>query len=392
MKIKIRLRHIVLSGIFLLCLVFSLVIYLICRGQISDLEHQTMAERWSSEGGYAQESLFYNDSGGFDANEEILRIRAEINAALTEESIEGSYEERTWLDAYSTFFTTTLSTDNNFSCQVTMAAVGGDFFKFHPFKLINGSYFAETDLMHDLVVIDKLTAWNLYGSNDCIGMRLYINDLPYIVTGVVESVECEADKLAYGSGAMAFMSYDVSGDGRTVQCYEALLPNPIPDFANGIVEKVLSPDESSSVLLENTGRFGVERIWQVLKAMPTRSMQTNGIAYPYWENAARLTETRLAFEYMAIALLLIYPLVCVVIIIILLWKHKKWNISDVKTVISDRAYSLSCARAARGGKYSKQKQKRKPKHLKARKDNEKAQNNHEYSADTVYDTDDVGVQ
>lgn len=392
MKIKIRLRHIVLSAIFLLCLVLSLVVALICRGQINDLNHQFMAERWAEDGRYAQESLFYNENSGFDATEEIPRIRAEINTALIEESIDGSYQDRSWLDAYSAAFTTTLTTDNKSSCQVTMTAVGGDFFQFHPFKLINGSFFSETDLMHDLVVIDKLTAWSLYGSNDCIGMTLYIDGLPYLVSGVVEPVECEADKLAYGSSAMAFMSFDMAGEGLTVECYEALLPNPIPDFAKGIVKKVLSPSEDSSVLLENTGRFGIERIWTVLKNMPQSSMQTMSIAYPYWENAARLTETRLAIEYLTIALLLIYPLVCVIIFIILIWKRKKWNMAGVKSVISDRMYSLSCARAAKAGKHSRQSQKHQPKHLKVRNDSEKVKDDNEHIADTGNDADHVGLQ
>ena len=43
-------------------------------------------------------------------------------------------------------------------------------------------------------------------------------------------------------------------------------------------------------MVENTGRFGPERLGELLRNFAGRSMRVNGVIYPYWENAARLVE------------------------------------------------------------------------------------------------------
>ncbi|MCD8001843.1 MAG: hypothetical protein LUE95_04575, partial [Oscillospiraceae bacterium] len=70
-------------------------------------------------------------------------------------------------------------------------------------------------------------------------------------------------------------------------------------------------DYQVAVFQENSGRFGFLHILQVLGAFGTRAMQTAAVAYPDWENAARLVE-----DVMAAVLLL--SLLCAVLPALLL--------------------------------------------------------------------------
>lgn len=389
MKGRIKLRHLIISGVSVICTIASLILFFICRSQINDLDHQQMAQRWSQDGGYSQVSVFYTYNAGF-TSERLPELRHNIDLKLINASIEGSYEERTWLDCYSVSKSLTLSTESGKTSANTVYGVGGDYFQFHPLRLVSGSYFAESDLMHDLVIIDELTAWNLFGSNNCVGMTVEIMDMPYIVCGVVQADDGGANAAAIGSGPVAYMSFDMLPEETTAHCYEALLPQPIPDFAIGIVTEVLGAYDSNALYIENTDRFSIENEYTVLKNMPTRSMQTVPVVYPYWENAARLTETRLAFRYLAILLLMLVPILSLTVWVILLWKRRKWRFSGIKNNISDRVYDASCRRAS--GKTKLFGSKKKGKHEKARKQNEKNNKADKSAADADASAELSGVQ
>ncbi|MBE6992331.1 MAG: ABC transporter permease [Ruminococcaceae bacterium] len=368
MKGRIKLRHLIICGISAICIIISLILFLVCRSQINDLDHQQMARRWSEDGGYSQVSVFYTYNAGFTADR-VPELRYNIDKKLTDASLEGSYAERTWLDCYSVSQSLTLTTAGGKTSANTVYGIGGDWFQFHPLRLISGSYFAESDLMHDLIVIDELTAWNLFGSNNCVGMTVEISGLPYIICGVVQADDSEVNALATGKGPVAYMAFDMLAEGTTAHCYEALLPQPIPGFALDTVKNVLGSYDSNALFIENTDRFSIENEYNVLKNMPTRSMQTVPVVYPYWENAARLTESRLAFQYLAILLLMLVPILSAAVWVVLLWKRRKWRFSGIKNKVSDSIYDASCKRAS--GKTKLFGSKTKGKHEKARKKDEK---------------------
>lgn len=382
MKGRITLRHIIISGVSVICIAASLIMVFICRGKINQLDHQQMAQRWSEDGGFSQVSVFYTYNSGFTADA-LPELRYNIDKKLTDASVEGSYAERTWLDCYSVSDSTTLTTQSGKSSANTVYGIGGDWFLFHPLQLINGSFFAESDLMHDLVVIDELTAWNLFGSNDCVGMTVQIHGMPYVVCGVVQSDDSGTNSLAIGEGPIAYMAFDMMPEGTTAHCYEALLPQPIPGFAMDVVKSVLGSYDSNALFVENTGRFSIENEYTVLKNMPMRSMQIAPVVYPYWENAARLTETRLAFLYLAILLLMLVPITALTVWLILLWRRRKWRFSEIRISLSDKVYDASCRRAS--GKTKLFGSKTKGKHEKARKTDEKVKENTLHPADTGND-------
>lgn len=378
MKGRIKLRHLIIVGISVLCIIISLILFFACRSQIKDLDHQQMVQRWSQDGGFSQVSVFYTYNAGFTADQ-VQELRYNIDKKLVDASIEGNYSQRTWLDCYSVSQTLTLTTQSGKSSSNTVYGIGGDWFLFHPLRLISGSFFSESDLMHDLIVIDELTAWNLFGSNNCVGMTVEISGLPYIVCGVVQSDDSKVNALAAGNHPVAYMSFGMLPEDTTAHCYEALLPQPIPGFALDIVETVLGNYDSNALFVENTDRFSIENEYDVLKNMPTRSMQTAPVVYPYWENAARLTESRLAFQYLAILLLMLFPILSAALWLVLLWKRRKWRFSEIKENISDRVYDASCKRAS--GKTKLFGSKSKGKHEKVRKKDEKINKDDKPSAD-----------
>ena len=140
---------------------------------------QQMAERWSEQGNVAQVSCFF--AANSDTTEDtILMFEHGIDSALTEASVVQESENpgaRLWADAYSADGKITL-TNGKSSVSADAIGIGGDFFLFHPLRLINGAYFSGNDLMQDYCVIDEDAAWQLFGSYDVAGMTVYISGIP----------------------------------------------------------------------------------------------------------------------------------------------------------------------------------------------------------------------
>lgn len=80
--------------------------------------------------------------------------------------------------------------------NVKTYGVGGDFFLFHPYTLLSGSYIAESDFAQDRVVLDENLAWQLFGSSDVAGMEVTIGERNYPVAGVVRLEDDKATKKA----------------------------------------------------------------------------------------------------------------------------------------------------------------------------------------------------
>ena len=148
-----------------------------------------MAERWIKTDDVAQISCFFS----VDANiteDRIQEFQHSIDNALTEASVVQESENpgaRLWADAYSADGKISLASDRS-SLEADAIGIGGDFFLFHPLKLVSGAYFSGNDLMQDYCIIDEDAAWQLFGSSDVAGMTVFINRIPHIVTGDRKSV------------------------------------------------------------------------------------------------------------------------------------------------------------------------------------------------------------
>ncbi len=130
-------------------LVFLILLFVI-NHIIGAQDAQQMAKRWSETGNAAQVSCFF--AAGSDTTEDtILMFEHGIDSALTEASVVQESENpgaRLWTDAYSADGKITL-TNNKSSVSADAIGIGGDFFLFHPLRLLNGAYFSGNDLMQD---------------------------------------------------------------------------------------------------------------------------------------------------------------------------------------------------------------------------------------------------
>ncbi|MCD8357997.1 MAG: ABC transporter permease [Oscillospiraceae bacterium] len=278
------------------------------------LQSQQAAVSFRGESGlaFAQVSAFF--PAGTDISEtEVYAFRDALEEKLTGESLEAPENGSLYMDAYSAAATVTVESEKA-QASVTARGVGGDFFHFHPLRLRAGRYLLRDDLMHDTVLLDEELAWMLFGGVELEGMTIRVNDTPYRVAGVVAREDDFASTRALAArgsedGGLLFMAWDAlnAAVGAPIDTYELVSANPIENFAYSALEEEF-PD---AVLQENSGRFGFLHILQVLGAFGTRAMQTAAVAYPDWENAARLVE-----DVMAAVLLL--SLLCAVLPALLL--------------------------------------------------------------------------
>jgi hypothetical protein len=81
-----------------------------------------------------------------------------------------------------------------------------------------------------------------------------------------------------------------------------VLPDPITGFALGTLTEAFPA--GGAHIVENSARYSLSNTFSTIGSFGQRSMRTDGIVYPYWENAARYTEDWLAL-LLALALALI---------------------------------------------------------------------------------------
>ena len=323
-----------------------------CRGYETTLQSQQAAKYWTGESAqrFSQLSCFFPQGSGVTP-ETVNTFRKTIDKKLSEAGVEPPAEGESWNDAYAAINTISVTSEHA-DTTATAVAVGGDFFAFHPYRLLSGSYIREDDLMKDRVVIDRELAWQLFGGTQLAGMTVEINGKPFYIAGVIEresdkftqrafaGQQSDAENKTGGTPPMLFMSYaaytvlnDSSSDGGDIvppaadgktaasnassgdggaglSCYEIVLPNPIAKFGANLVSEGFKAQ--SPIVVENSDRYRFANIWSIFKSPGARSVVTSPVVFPYWENAARVSEDYVAREYVFIALLGVFPLICLV--------------------------------------------------------------------------------
>lgn len=322
---------------FLLFLPLLLAIDLLGQSQDS----QTMASRWSDKKNASQISCFFSVGSGI-TEDAIIDFEHTVDSALADASVTQESENpgaRLWADAYSADGTVNLSSDKA-NLQADAIGIGGDFFLFHPLKLLYGSYFSGNDLMQDYCVIDEDAAWQLFGSNNVAGMMVSINGRPHIVTGVVERPKGRLEEAAGLDSTRVYVSYqtlETFGASHGINHYEIVLPNPVTGFAAKYVREKLGTDAKETEVVENTTRYDLLPRLKLLTQFGTRSMNGKAIIYPYWENVARGYEDILALMTLFELLFLAYPVGLSLVFFRSWWKHKGWTMRDVRVRLMDRA-------------------------------------------------------
>ena len=318
------------------------LILLALSGHLAGMQDaQQMASRWSENNDVAQVSCFFSPNA--EVTEDTIKsFEYSLDNTLQEASITETSENpsaRLWADAYSADGRITLVNGRN-TLEADAIGIGGDFFLFHPLELITGSYFSGNDLMQDYCIIDQDAAWQLFGSNDVVGMTVYIGNVPHIVTGVVRRPESRMEEAAGLDSTVVYVSYetlDAYGTNNGINHYEIVMPNPVSGFALGKVKEGISVDDKNVEVIENTSRYSLLNRCKTILAFGTRSMNGKAIIYPYWENIARGYEDIIALMTVFMLILLLYPVVTIVWMLVSWWRHKGWTLKDAWKFWKDKA-------------------------------------------------------
>lgn len=309
---KVRLGDWISLGLILLSLV-CLFIFKNIAGTLPTL-NAAQAFQGDSDMGFAQIGCYLTEADALSKND-IYEFHSTLDTKLTEASIVAPENGSLYRDAYSAVGDIYVSTDYG-SATVKTIGVGGDFFLFHPLYLRSGSYISDDDFMQDRVVLDEELAWKLFGSLDVAGMNVYVGDIPYQVAGVVKRESDFASSAAYVDGAGMFMCYSAfySVTQEKITSYEIVLPNLVSGFGMQMVRDNFNI--GSGDIVENSSRYSIGNLIGVVGDFGKRSMRENGVIYPYWENAVRMTEDYLALLLVLIVSLLVYPAVRYVVLLI----------------------------------------------------------------------------
>ena len=349
-------RQIVLAITAAVSLMIFLILTIISVSLRKGLDTQNMAGRWSEDGGVSQVSCFFSQNAAVDENT-IKSFEHSLDAALQEASIVSDSPNagaRLWADAYSATGKLTLVSKRG-QTEVNAVGAGGDFFLFHRLQLVSGSYFAGSDLMQDKIIVDEDIAWQLFGSNDIVGQQVTIDGIPHLICGVIKRDSGRLNDFAGNGSSTVYVSYDTlqknlskRGQNAHINHFEVVMPNPVKDFAVGIVKERIGVAENEMELVENTSRFGLLPLLQIVSDFGMRSMNGKAIIYPYWENIARGYEDILALILVFRMLFLLYPVVIAVIYIIFLWRNRTWHFKDVKDFAERKIEEIRMKRRKHG--------------------------------------------
>ena len=122
---------------------------------------------------------------------------------------------------------------------------------------------------------------------------------------------------AYTGDGGVYMSFSAMSrliEEASITGYEIVMPDPITGYAKSVVEETF-PIGTGDVV-ENSSRYTLSHLWEVIGDFGQRSMRGNGVIYPYWENAARLTEDYAALLLMLAVLSALCPLAFVLVLAI----------------------------------------------------------------------------
>ena len=322
--IKKRLRLVICA----VCIVFILCGKWYIDGKAADMPMQNPAKRWSGEGtdnGYA--AVFFPKSEGI-TEDAVREYRGTYEEALREDGIEKEDGKKVYNEAYSCEGEISVFNKNaKNETSVNVTAVGGDYFFFHPMKLLSGGYIYPDDLMHDRVVIDENAAWSLYGSVDIDGKMCIINNKHFYIAGVVKKEESNIKDAVYGEKSRLYMHFDEYAkikENAVVTSYELVYPETFTGRAKRVLQKLLGESgmenaegneaagEKAYDIVDMDKRFNIPALWNRVSKLAKNRIQTKEIMYPMWENECRMLEW---YADIAFVWCLVWTVVFVILII-----------------------------------------------------------------------------
>jgi|GEM_PF-5591921 len=234
--------------------------------------------------------------------------------------------------------------DNHIISDANAYGVGGDFFIFHPLKLLSGSYFDDSDILDDGVILDSNSAFRLFGSSDIVGQMVTIGGVAHFVRGVYEPDDSHLSRLAGSDGGFIFMHYSsllANGSIGAIDCVEFVSEEPYKGYMKTFFndQTNTSFSEGEFTVVQNSNRFGFESLFgNVISNWNSRAMHKDNIVFPYWENIIRVNENRAA-------VMLIIQFALFILIVFLMATGfnnllKNCDFEKLKKQISDKLYDI----------------------------------------------------
>ncbi|MBR5539311.1 MAG: ABC transporter permease [Clostridia bacterium] len=285
-----KIRHIVFSALSLLCLLIALCFmwmrHSVTAENFRDFAAETFAG--SSETKYSQFAAYLGESD-YLTPDGMMELKNTLESKMTENSIE--YEGKYLLSGSCEKEVTILR--DTLSVNAVATVYFGDYFGLHPEIPVSGGYLDESAATTDFCIIDDLAAWRLFGSTDVCGLDVRINEKLYTISAVLPADRSEYASY-YGEKPRVYVLYSSAAmrDERvTFTSLEAVLPDIITDFAKTMFKETVSSytDEIYTV----TGRFAPANLFDNIKGITSLGVM-EGKSFPYYENVARIMETKCA--------------------------------------------------------------------------------------------------
>ena len=378
---NLRLRQIIYFIVMVLLLAVILLLGVFRDIASSHQYDQLMGKRWSNETRCGQVSMFFSEAQSVNAdtiNEYAYKINKGLIADGLQEadaSTEGG--NAVWNYCYSGVGSVDITRERKTVTAVAIG-VGGDYFQFHPMRLLSGNYFTGDVVMNDYVILDEELAWQLFGSNDIVGQIIYLGGAPHIITGVVKrdsgkyveaagmvfpTIFTSFESLAtyghidasvlstngsLGQATVASKEDDEEADDDTeivrdakgIICMEVVMPNTVENYAANFVTEKLSLNTTQVEVVDNSARFENKHLMEIIKGFNTRGMQIKPVIYPYWENNARAYENIFAVIFMIQIICQVILFLMAAIIVVQAYRHRKWTVSQLVERFADWKYNL----------------------------------------------------
>ncbi|MBQ7897718.1 MAG: ABC transporter permease [Clostridia bacterium] len=257
---------------------------------------------------YATIRLF--DPDGFSSAEiSAIRFTADSVSESTPDT------QRLWCDAYSRFETASVNNDNGKSTESACVVTGGNWFLFHNLDFLHGWYYSDTDLNFDRVVIDERLAFQLFGSSNCEGMRVYVSGTPCYVAGVVALDESDAYKAQLEEKPMIYIPENIAEKifgMKDFDYYEICMQNPVDSHALNSLKEVTE----GKTAIDVTSRYSLKNTFSNLKSFTSRSIITEEEPLPFWENDDRQREDTLVILEVLVAVSFVFFVLNLILFII----------------------------------------------------------------------------
>ncbi|MBQ4136592.1 MAG: ABC transporter permease [Clostridia bacterium] len=180
------------------------------------------------------------------------------------------------------------SADNRRSASVNATEYVGDYFVFHPIELVEGAYPDRNSVLTDAIVIDELAAWQLFGTQkNIVGLELKLGNDIYIVCGVSKIPDGVYSKV-YGEKPRVYINAESAGLRagalqRYFNTFEAMVPDPITNFAQNIISELLSVYDP--VIVDTEARFKGKELDKLRENRVKMITDSSDTEYSYNEKA-----------------------------------------------------------------------------------------------------------